>query len=122
MALSLEKYAGGRENGLGSAGAGCYGNGMSPWPLRVLIGGIVIALGAPLAGLVGTVLAMMGAFHTLGATGISDAKVLANDVAAGLMSTMIGLVISGAFGLPLIVVGIVLLAVRRSQPKAPPAL
>jgi biopolymer transport protein ExbB/TolQ len=81
---------------------------MKRLPLGLLIVGLVTLLCAPLLGLAGTVFAMVGAFDTLGATGISDPKALAGHIGTVLMSTMVGLIISGTIGAPIAIVGLVL--------------
>jgi flagellar motor component MotA len=87
-------------------------------PLVLLIAGLVICLGAPLVGMAGTVFGMIGAFDTLGANGISDPKALAGHIGTVLMSTMVGLLISGTIGAPLLIVGLVLHFATR-KPSAP---
>jgi hypothetical protein len=83
-------------------------------PLVLLILGLVIFLGAPMVGLAGTVFAMVGAFNTLGATGISDPKALAGHIGTVLTSTMVGMIISGTLGAPLLIAGLVVhFAVRK---------
>jgi biopolymer transport protein ExbB/TolQ len=93
---------------------------MSPWPMRILVAGIVVVVASPMVGLIITVCSMIGAFHTLGANGISDPKVLAGDVGNAVLATMVGLIISATIGLPLIIAGAVMLANRPGQSSAPP--
>jgi biopolymer transport protein ExbB len=60
----------------------------------------VIGVCTPMIGLIGTVLGMMGAFDTLGATGIGDPSKLAGKIGEVLVATFSGLVIAvPAFGL-----------------------
>jgi hypothetical protein len=87
-------------------------------PLVLLVLGLVIFLGAPMLGLAGTVFAMVGAFDTLGATGISDPKALAGHIGTVLTSTMVGLIISGTIGAPLAIAGLVLHFAER-KPAGP---
>ena len=91
---------------------------MKRLPLVLLILGLVIFLGAPLVGMAGTVFGMVGAFDTLGANGISDPKALAGHIGTVLVSTMVGLIISGTIGAPLLIVGLVLHFAAR-KPAAP---
>ena len=93
---------------------------MKRLPLVLLILGLVIFLGAPMLGLAGTVFAMVGAFNTLGATGISDPKALAGHMGTVVMSTMVGMIISGTVGAPLLIAGLVLHFAAR-KPTAPQA-
>ncbi len=89
-------------------------------PLVLPILGLVFALGGPMVGLIGTVLAMIGAFNQLGANGINDPQALATDIGTSLISTMSGLVVGVALGLPLIVIALVLHFATR-KPRAPVA-
>lgn len=91
---------------------------MKRLPLFLLIFGLVIFLGAPTVGLAGTVFGMIGAFNTLGATGISDPKALSGHIGTVLTSTMVGLIVSGTIGGPMIVIALVLHFATR-QPRAP---
>ncbi|HEX4139965.1 MAG TPA: MotA/TolQ/ExbB proton channel family protein [Candidatus Methylacidiphilales bacterium] len=94
---------------------------MKRLPLILLILGLIFSIGAPLVGLTGTVLGMMGAFHALGANGISDPKALSGDIGQVLTSTMAGLVVSLGLGLPLIIIALVLhFAIRK--PRDPVAV
>ena len=54
----------------------------------------VIGVISPMIGLLGTVIGMMGAFATLGATGISDPRSLATSIGEVLMATASGLFIA----------------------------
>lgn len=54
----------------------------------------VIGVVSPMIGLLGTVIGMMGAFATLGATGISDPRGLATSIGEVLMATASGLFIA----------------------------
>lgn len=93
---------------------------MKPLPFRLLIAGVIVTLGAPMVGLIGTVLGMVEAFSTLGSNGISDPKVLSGSIGVVLTSTMAGLIIAAVVGLPLIITGVILLA-RRKRLVTPPA-
>ncbi len=90
---------------------------MKRLPLVLLILGLVIFLGAPMLGLAGTVFGMIGAFTTLGATGVSDPKALAGHIGTVLTSTMVGMIISGTIGAPLLIVALVLHFAPK--PRAP---
>lgn len=59
----------------------------------------------PLLGIAGTVLGMVGAFHNLGDTGISDPKLLSASVSVTLTATVIGMA-AGALGMILLAVAI----------------
>lgn len=89
---------------------------MKRLPLVLLILGLVICLGAPMIGMAGTAFAMIGAFNTLGAAGISDPKALAGHIGTVLTCTMLGLIVSATIGLPMILVGLVL---QFTKPKPP---
>lgn len=52
----------------------------------------VIAQAAPMLGLTGTVIGMVGAFSTLGEVGSADPKLLAGDIAVALLTTLWGLI------------------------------
>ncbi len=93
---------------------------MKRLPLILLILGIVFTLGGPLVGMTGTVLAMIGAFNTLGTNGISDPRALSDHIGTSLVSTVSGLVISTALGLPLIVIALVL-HFATGKPRTPVA-
>ena len=54
----------------------------------------VIGVVSPMIGLLGTVIGMMGAFATLGASGISDPRGLATSIGEVLMATASGLFIA----------------------------
>ncbi len=54
----------------------------------------LVAQAAPMVGLFGTVLGMVGAFATLSGSGQADPGMLANDISAALLTTLWGLVIA----------------------------
>jgi len=90
-------------------------------PLVLLIAGLGTFIAAPMLGLAGTVLGMIGAFDTLGANGISDPKALSGHIGTVLMSTMVGLLVSGTIGVPLILAALVLHFTAR-KPHDPRAI
>jgi biopolymer transport protein ExbB/TolQ len=74
-------------------------------------------VGGPLVGLLFTVLAMIGAFHTLGQQGISDPQVLSTHIGGALVATVAGLVVGATVGVPLIVVAVILHFTTKSAPS-----
>jgi biopolymer transport protein ExbB/TolQ len=79
----------------------------------------VLLLGAPLVGLVGTVLGMNRAFAELGHSGISDPEALGSQIGTTLLST--------AAGLFLLPVGVIVFAASLTlflylRGKTPPPL
>jgi biopolymer transport protein ExbB/TolQ len=81
---------------------------MKPLARQLLLGGFLVCLGGPSAGLLVTVLSMIGAFHTLGHHGVSDPNVLSGYVGSALLFTEVGLILALIVGLPLIIAGSVL--------------
>jgi len=75
---------------------------MKPLPRGFLIGGLVLFIFGPLAGIFLTVLGMIGAFKTLGNDGVGDPKGLAGHIGGALVATEVGLLTA--------VLGIVLMA------------
>jgi biopolymer transport protein ExbB len=92
---------------------------MKPLPRGLLISGLVLCLGAPLTGFLFTIMAMIGAFHVLGQSGISDPKILAGHIGNALMATMSGIVIGVAVGMPLIIAGVVTHFATKPRPQLP---
>ncbi len=90
---------------------------MKSLPLALLIAGGLLFFGAPLAGLAGTIFSMIGAFHDLGDSGISDPRALANYIGNGLIATWAGLILAMAVGLPMVSVGVILCR-RQKTPGA----
>jgi len=91
---------------------------MKPLPKGLLIGGLVLFLGAPMAGFLLTVLGMVGAFNTLGQNGISDPKLLSAHIGTVLTATFAGLVV-GAIGLLIVVLAAILHFATRPVPPTP---
>jgi len=92
---------------------------MRPAIKRTFIAGIICLL-APFAGFIFTVIGMVGAFNTLGQSGISDPKILEADIGVTLVAPMAGL-IAGTIGLVLIVIAAILhFATRPAAPSANP--
>ena len=91
---------------------------MKPLPKGLLIGGLVLFLGAPLMGLLFTVIGMVGAFHWLGESGISDHKDLSNHISLVLYAPMGGL-IGGVLGLALVVVAAILHFATKTKSPMP---
>lgn len=79
---------------------------MKPLPFRLLMGGIIVLVGAPMLGLLGTVFGMIFAFRDLGDNGIAAPKDLASHVGIVMMAPLTGLVVAGIIGLPLIIVAL----------------
>jgi len=77
---------------------------MKPLPFGLLVGGFVLFIGGPFAGIFLTVFGMIEAFKALGNDGISDPKALAGHVGSALVATEIGLV-SAVLGIVLMVAG-----------------
>jgi len=93
---------------------------VKPVPKRLLISGLVLCFGAPLTGFLITVLGMIGAFNTLGQSGISDPKALSTHIASALVATMSGIVVAVAVGIPLTIAGLVThFATRESTTPNP---
>ncbi len=95
---------------------------MKPAAKWTLIAGAFCTLGAPMLGFIITVLSMIGAFNALGHKDISGPAILSGHIGQALVATEIGLVISLALGLPLMVTAVVLLATTKPtpSPKATP--
>jgi len=84
-----------------------------------MIFGGVVTLGAPLIGLLGTVLGMMRSFAVLGENGVADPKGLAESVGQSLMASMSGLFIGG-FGLVIFLGGLIIWLAAKSGKVPPP--
>jgi len=95
-------------------------NNMSLLAKWFLIGGGILTLGGPALGVLVSVMGMMGGFNTLGKEGVADPESLASSIGVSLMSTTAGFVI-GAFGLCILVAGIIIL-IASKQKSAPPPL
>ena len=88
---------------------------MKPLPKGLVIAGVLLLIGSPLTGLLLTVIGMIQAFHTLGANGISDPRMLSAHIATVLTATTVGMIV-GAIGLVVAAVGGILhFANRPSQ-------
>ncbi|MEQ1858466.1 MAG: MotA/TolQ/ExbB proton channel family protein [Chthoniobacteraceae bacterium] len=74
---------------------------------------------APFIGLLGTVIGMMGAFKTLGSSGIADPKALADDIGISLMSTATGLFV---FPVGVVILSLSLIFYYRLRSSTPPPL
>jgi biopolymer transport protein ExbB/TolQ len=89
-------------------------------PKRLLIGGLILSIGAPMAGLLFTVIGMIGAFNTLRQQGISNPQALSTQIGTVLVATWAGLVVGLAIGLPLVITALVLHFSAQAAPKPPP--
>jgi biopolymer transport protein ExbB len=73
----------------------------------VALTGLILLLFGPMSGLLGTVIGMMSAFHTLGSNGIGDPKSLATNIGVVLWATVLGLTL-GLIGMVLIFISLFL--------------
>lgn len=90
---------------------------MKRGPLVCLALGIVLLVGGPLLGLLGTVLGMMRAFNDLAQQGPASPESLAGQLQVALLAAVAGLPVA-AVGLVLIIVALVLhLAARERRPQ-----
>jgi biopolymer transport protein ExbB len=74
---------------------------------------------APLLGLAGTVLGVIGSFHELGRSGIADPNALSGQIALSLYSTAAGLFLC-PIGVVVFTISLIVYAKRR--PMTPPPL
>jgi biopolymer transport protein ExbB/TolQ len=91
---------------------------MKPAVKWTLIAGIICTLCAPFAGLIFTVVGMIGAFHSLGQNGISDPHVLSTRIGEALVATMTGLIVGVIFGVPLILAAVIFHFATKPRPPA----
>src|ERR1700691_3494344 len=87
---------------------------MKPLPFGLLVGGLVLFMGGPFAGIFLTVLGMIGAFKALGNDGIGDPKALAGHIGGALVATEIG-VVAAVLGIVLMVAGAISHHVLRQR-------
>ena len=83
--------------------------------LWISVGGIILP---PVLGLGSTVVNMIQAFQKVGATATGDPQTLAESVSTSMNTTAIGLIISLAFGILLIVSLVRLAHLKRLQARA----
>lgn len=88
-------------------------SGLVKWPLLI---GVSLLITGPLAGVSGTVLAMMRAFDTLSESGVAPAGDLSEAVASSLTTTMVGLAVA-ALGVLLLILA--LIAHMATRDRAP---
>ena len=91
---------------------------MKPVPKALLIIGGLMVVGGPFSGIFCTVIGMIGAFHTLGNSGVSDPATLSGHIGQSLFATFFGLII-GMMGLPILILGAILHWTNRRPPPPP---
>ena len=93
---------------------------MKPALKWTIIAGGAATLCGPAIGALGTVIGMMGAFNTLGASGVASPEKLSVDISITLMSTAIGLIVGGIGLLVFLTALIVWLCTRKGAPTTSP--
>jgi len=83
-----------------------------------MVVGSLLALG-PVVGLLGMMFGMTNAYHTLGQSGVSDPRALAQNIGTAMMFGVSGLFLL-PFGLVVLVLSVVFF--MRLKPETPPAL
>ncbi|MEO0454610.1 MAG: MotA/TolQ/ExbB proton channel family protein [Verrucomicrobiota bacterium] len=83
------------------------------WPL---IAGSILFIGGPAIGLLGTVLAMVGAFQEISVSesGATDAEALSSEISSALITTLIGIPV-GILGIVLLLFSLIAFLVTRNQ-------
>ena len=93
---------------------------MKPLSKRLIIGGIILCVGAPLAGFLFQVVGVILAFNTLNENGVSSPSTLSTSIATTVVAPVAGFIIAIVAGIPLIIAGIATHCATKPSASPPP--
>lgn len=91
---------------------------MKPIVKTPFVSGLVLIIGGPVLGVLGTIISMVSSFGTL-SSGTQDAEGLASEISSALVTTFLGIGL-GVLGLLFLFIALIAhLITGESKPKAP---